>query len=851
MFRPRLVSLVLVLLAAPVALGDDVAGGPAAGVSYYQQIRPIFQARCQGCHQPAKASGKYVMTAFDRLLQGGESETAAVVPGKPDESYLIELITPADGKAEMPEGQPPLAAGEIESIRQWIAAGAVDDTPAAARERYDKDHPPVYTRPPVIASLDYSPDGSLLAVAGFHEVLLLKADGTAPVGRLIGMSERIEAVRFSPDGSQLLVTGGLPARMGEIQIWDVAKRELVLSRPVTFDTVYGGSWSPDGKRVAFGCADFTVRAIDAATGAELVTMAAHEDLVRDTVFSGDGKSIFSVSRDKTIKMTDVETQRFVGNVTTHTPGVVRGGKTSIDRHPTRNEVLVGEADGAPKLFQMDVKAAPAGGGNPNQIREYGAMLGRVFDVCFQPGGAVFFAGSSLDGAGQVRAYETDSGKQTWNLDLPETGVFAVACSPDGKTVAAGGADGWIRLVEAATGSVQAKFLPVQISAENPPVAAVAAAGPASAAPTADAPSQLPQGVPVQSLAADPDSVALAAASDYAQLLLTAQLADGSRVDVTRLVEWTIEGGVGAVSATGLFQPKQDGKGTLIARLQGQAVQVPVQVEGFQRRLEPDFIRDVNPVLTQLGCNAGMCHGAANGKNGFKLSLRGYDALLDIRSLTDDLASRRVNAASPADSLMLLKATAAVPHQGGQLIPPGSDYYAVVHNWIAAGTRLDLTTPRVAKIEVRPLNPVVQRIGQTQQLRVIATYADGAIRDVSREAFLESGNAEVATAARGGVMTAVRRGEAAVLARYEGAYAATTLTVMGDRSGFVWQPPETWNRIDELVAAKWERMKIQPAGLCSDADFLRRVYLDLTGLPPTADEVRDVPGRRPRHPHQAE
>ena len=144
---------------------------------------------------------------------------------------------------------------------------------------------------------------------------------------------------------------------------------------------------------------------------------------------------------------------------------------------------------------------------------------------------------------------------------------------------------------------------------------------------------------------------------------------------------------------------------------------------------------------------------------------------------------------------------------------------------------------MTKIEVFPVDPVVQRIGTKQQLRVLATYARGEVRDVTREAFLESANAEVAVAGRAGLITAVRRGEAPILARFEGSYASTTMTVMGDRSGFVWTDPPTFSKIDELVAAKWKRMKILPSGLCNDADFIRRVYLDLTGLPPTADDVR--------------
>ncbi|NDD39357.1 MAG: WD40 repeat domain-containing protein, partial [Verrucomicrobia bacterium] len=108
---------------------------------------------------------------------------------------------------------------------------------------------------PVVTSLDYSPDGKLLAVAGFHEVLLHQANGSGLVARLVGLSERIESVKFSPDGKRLAVAGGLPGRMGEVQIWDVEKRKLALSHSVTYDTLYGASWSPDGKLIAFGCAD--------------------------------------------------------------------------------------------------------------------------------------------------------------------------------------------------------------------------------------------------------------------------------------------------------------------------------------------------------------------------------------------------------------------------------------------------------------------------------------------------------------------------------------------------------------------------------------------------------------------
>ena len=309
---------------AKKAPGAAVATAAGPKVSYDKQIRPIFQAQCQGCHQPAKAGGGYVMTAFDRMLKGGESDQPAIVPGKPEESFLVDQITPQDGKAEMPQDKPPLSTAEIELIGRWIAQGAIDDTPPDRQARYDMDHPPEYTRLPVIPALAFSPDGALLAVAGFHEVLLWKADGSELVGRLVGLSERVESLAFSPDGKKLAVTGGRPARMGEVQVWDVAKRKLLLSVPVTFDTVYGASWSPDGTKIAFGCADNTVRAIDAKTGQQVLFMGSHNDWVLDTVFSADGSHLISVGRDMAAKLTEVATQRFVDNITSITPGASRG-----------------------------------------------------------------------------------------------------------------------------------------------------------------------------------------------------------------------------------------------------------------------------------------------------------------------------------------------------------------------------------------------------------------------------------------------------------------------------------------------------------------------------------------------
>ena len=135
----------------------------------------------------------------------------------------------------------------------------------------------------------------------------------------------------------------------------------------------------------------------------------------------------------------------------------------------------------------------------------------------------------------------------------------------------------------------------------------------------------------------------------------------------------------------------------------------------RQAMKVDFLRDVNPVLSQLGCSSGPCHGAKDGKAGFKLSLRGYDPIFDVRSLVDDHAGRRVNLASPDDSLMLLKATGAVPHEGGQRTAYDDKYYRILRAWIAGGARLDLSTPRVTSIELEPRDPVLQRVGVVVQV----------------------------------------------------------------------------------------------------------------------------------------
>ena len=187
----------LVKLNAAVAL---IALSPlhAAEVSYSREIRPILQRQCQGCHQPNVKSSGLDVTTYEGVQAGGK-RGGALKAGAPDESPLVQYLTGAM-KPQMPMGQPALKPEEIELFRSWIAAGAKDDTPADARDTLSLDKPVTYAQPPVTTALAFSPDGGMIAVSGYREILLIPSDGTTPSKRLPGMSERVHSLAFSPDG---------------------------------------------------------------------------------------------------------------------------------------------------------------------------------------------------------------------------------------------------------------------------------------------------------------------------------------------------------------------------------------------------------------------------------------------------------------------------------------------------------------------------------------------------------------------------------------------------------------------------------------------------------------------------
>ncbi|HEX5103677.1 MAG TPA: DUF1549 and DUF1553 domain-containing protein [Pirellulaceae bacterium] len=248
-----------------------------------------------------------------------------------------------------------------------------------------------------------------------------------------------------------------------------------------------------------------------------------------------------------------------------------------------------------------------------------------------------------------------------------------------------------------------------------------------------------------------------------------------------------------------------------------------------------FRRDVIPALTKAGCNAGACHGSFQGRGGFRLSLLGFDPEADYETIAVDSRGRRVLPTSPASSLLLLKATGAVPHGGGVRLTADQPAYAILHDYIAAGLPApSADEPRIAGLDVSPLDAVLQP-GESTHLQVTARWSDGSTRDVTEWALFDARDATATEVTREGQLTSLRPGKASASVRYLGQVASVAITTpFGPPPPIEFMPA---NYIDELVLVEWQRMGVRPTALCSDGEFLRRAHLDLIGTLPTADEVR--------------
>ncbi|MFO0537549.1 MAG: DUF1549 and DUF1553 domain-containing protein [Planctomyces sp.] len=308
-------------------------------------------------------------------------------------------------------------------------------------------------------------------------------------------------------------------------------------------------------------------------------------------------------------------------------------------------------------------------------------------------------------------------------------------------------------------------------------------------------------------------------------------------DVTRECRFELsDPGLVQISSTGLVSAQRDGAGVLTIRLGEQQLQVAVQVHAVSQPVPVLFRQDVLPILTRAGCNSGGCHGKAEGQNGFRLSVFGYDAAADHAAIVLEGRGRRVFPGAPAASLFLQKATAGIPHGGGQKIISGSRWHRTLLRWMSEGLVLEPDSgDPVVEILVEPSAVSLPARG-VQQLRVTARLSDGSLRPVTTEAEYQSNQDGIAAVDRDGFVVSTEvPGEAAILVRYAGH--VTICRVTRPRQSGQFQRPPEHNFIDGLVWDKLQQLNIQPGELASDGVWLRRVFLDTIGTLPTAAEAR--------------
>ena len=336
----------------------------------------------------------------------------------------------------------------------------------------------------------------------------------------------------------------------------------------------------------------------------------------------------------------------------------------------------------------------------------------------------------------------------------------------------------------------------------------------------------------------PENIHLSTTRDRQSVIVQAFFESGLTEDVTDKVTWKLSGGQVVKQTKNVFTPLADGKATLTVSYANLNVNVPVEVVESKTTKPISFKSDVMPVFMKTNCNTGSCHGAARGKDGFRLSLFGFDPDGDYHRITREIAGRRINLALPSESLLMEKSVGKVPHTGGKRMDVGSEHYNTVLEWLENGAVNDPgPVPTVVSVELYPKNGVLDGKDTTQRVTVRAKYSDGTDRDVTSLAYFSSNNDNSATISQDGVITAQARGESFIMARFDTHTVGSHFITLPKGLKFEWSNPPANNYVDEHMNAKFLKLRMNPSELCTDAEFLRRASLDICGVLPTAEEFK--------------
>ncbi len=443
--RSTLLAGLMFLAPLPV-LADDPkpADAPAGTVSFMKDVAPIFVQNCIACHNGRKSEGKYNMLTFAALTKGGvNGEGITVVPGKPEESYLVDLIQP-DAEPRMPFKLDPLTETQRQTVAKWVAEGGTYDGPDPNAEWPTVLHkmtvvkvPEAYPVAVPVTAIGFTPDGTEVLSSGYHELNAWKAADGALSRRTRGLQERVYDVAVSPNGKWLATASGDPGQFGTAKLWTLEGGEPKPARDLIecSDSVYAVAFSPDSTLVAEAGADRAIRIFKVESGEQVALIEDHADWIYDLAFSPDGKRLASASRDKTSKVFDVEKKESLVTFPGHADTVY-----SVAFSPDGKLVLSAGADGQIRFWNPDEDG--------KQVRNVGGFGGGCFKITFAPDG------KTLIGAGAdkvVRVINPENGQVGKSLSGHTDWIYTLAVSPDGKTIASGSWDGEVRLWNAEDG----------------------------------------------------------------------------------------------------------------------------------------------------------------------------------------------------------------------------------------------------------------------------------------------------------------------------------------------------------------------------------------------------------------
>lgn len=429
----------LILGASWIELSSGVAVGHPAKIApnFNSQVAPILQKNCLACHSSAAKMGGLIMDNYDLLMKGGK-DGKVIVPGQADASRMIQML---EGKIQprMPFSADPLPATDIATLKAWIDSGAAGPAPGEAATTLTApaipDIKPQVAVVSPVSSVQFSPDGKLLAVGGYKEIRLVEPGTGKTLATLSGHADYVRSIAFSPDGKYLAAAGGLPQRSGEIKIWDVASHQLLRTLRGHKDCIYSVAWSHDGKLIASGSYDRMVKLWDASTGQELRNLQDHIDAVFAVAFSPDGKHLASGSQDRTVKIWDIATGQRLFTLSDASDGL-----NSVAYSPSGNDLA---AAGYDKTIYVWHLSNDGGSLTQSLIADEDSILALVWS----PDGKTIITSSS---DGSIRFRDAATLNPVGVIDHQPDWVEALGISPDGNELAAGRYDGSLSLYDAKT-----------------------------------------------------------------------------------------------------------------------------------------------------------------------------------------------------------------------------------------------------------------------------------------------------------------------------------------------------------------------------------------------------------------